>query len=246
MKRNRMPLLMRRAYGDDANPTRTVVDLKFDEVYVVIIGSGTGRPHVITRYAPVSWLDSIRPTGVPCDAGHSKFIDCIKAVYDGEVYRIRFFAIDADGNPAPRVIPCLGYSTMKWKAEEYADELYRVMQHHTNLHYPTDIVSEHKHTGKHTYCRARRGLWTRHFPTWKCLLALTVMRNAVESMPLQLELWDDSCEYCRHWECPDAGRPDTTRCKGYDGIEVQLYPVYEGSECVRYPGHEGYEGISSY
>lgn len=80
---------------------------------------------------------------------------------------------------------------MEWEAEEYADELYRVMQHHTNLHYPTDIVSEYKYTGKHTYCQARKGLWTRHFPTWKCYLALAALRDAAEAMPLQLEFKDE-------------------------------------------------------
>lgn len=208
-------MFMRKAYGDIANPTRTVAKLEFDEVYVVVVGSNTCRPHIVTRYAPVSRLNRIRPVEVPYDAGHSDFVDCLKAVYDGEMYRVKFFTIDADGVPIPRVMPCLGYSTMKWEAEEYADKLYRIMQRHTNLHYPTDIVNEHKYTGKHTYCRARRGLWTRYFPTWKCLLALTALRDAAEAMPLQLEFRDDTCMNCMHLDCPYAGRTDVSRCEGF-------------------------------
>lgn len=211
-------LLMRKAFSGTVKSTRTIVELKFDKVYVVVVGSNMFRPYIVTRYAPVSRLDRIRHIGIPYDAGHSDFIDCIKAVYDGEMYRMQFFAIDKNGIPVPRVIPCLGYSTIKWEAEKYADKLYRLMQHHTMLHYPADVVKEYRHVGKRNYCDARRGLWTKHFPTWKCILALTALRDAAESIPPQLEFKDDTCTNCEHWECPYAGRPDVTRCEGFEGI----------------------------
>ena len=182
-------LYMLEAYGDMINPTRTTAEVKFDVVYVVIVGNQTCRPHVITRYQPVCRLDRTRPAGVPYDAGMSCFVDCLKAVYDGEILRTEFYSAGRE-TLVPRVIPNFGYSTMKWKAEEYADELYRVMQHHTNLHYPDDVVEAFRHVGRRNYCEYRKGLWTRHFPTWKCLLALTALKDAAAALPLQLEFRD--------------------------------------------------------
>lgn len=164
-------MFMSRAYGDLASPTRVTVEVKFDKVYVVIVGSKTFRPYVITRYQPVIRLDRARPVGVPCDAGMSSFVDCMKAVYDGEMRRTKFYSADHE-TLVPRVIPNLGYSTMKWKAEEYAEKVYRMMKHHTDMHFPASIIETFAHTGKSVYCRARRGLWTRRFPTWKEYLSL--------------------------------------------------------------------------
>lgn len=171
----------------------------YAKVYAVGWGS-RNRPFVIERMMDTAGLD--RPYSV----------DAVKAVYDGMVLRVRL------AEPYTRtwkLTPILGYFADKSSAEAYASEIVEMVEHKTTLHYPTDVVEEFRHTGRKNYCEFRKGLWSKHFPTWKCHLALVAMRDAAAAMPLQLEFRDNTCMNCTHLDCPYAGRIDVNRCGAF-------------------------------
>lgn len=180
--------------------TITMTEL-YAKVYAVGWGS-SNRPFVIERMKEMPERNTHEPYSV----------DAVKAVYDGTVMRVKL------AKPYSRrwkLVPVLGYFSDKASADTYAAKVAEMVEHKTSLHYPSDVVDKFRHVGRRNYCDARKGLWSRHFPTWKCLLALTALRDAVESMPLQLEFRDDTCMNCTQMDCPYTGRIDVSRCKEF-------------------------------
>lgn len=175
------------------------------ELYAKVYAVGWGsnhRPFVIERMKEMLGQDN----HVHCS------VDAVEAVYDGTVMRVKL------AKPYTRrwkLVPVLGCFADKASADAYAAKVAGMVEHKTKLHYPGDVVEKYRHVGRRNYYGYRKGLWTKHFPTWKCLLALTALRDAAESMPLQLEFKDDTCMNCTHLDCLYAGRTDVSRCEAF-------------------------------
>ena len=149
--------------------TITMIQM-YTKVYAVGWGS-SNRPFVIERMMEGSRVEPYS-------------VDVVKAVYDGEVLRVR---LAKPYSRAWKLTPILGYFADKASAEAYAAEVAEMVEHKSKLHYPSDVVEKFRYVGRKNYCEARKGLWLRHFPTWNELRALTALRDAAAAMPLQLE-----------------------------------------------------------
>ena len=125
----------------------------FNRVYAVIWGSKTHKAHVIDRMMTE-------------EPGPREYVDAINAVYDGAVLCRRLAPLYST---VWKHTPVLGLFSSTKEAEAYADKVTAMAEHKTRLHYPTaELVA---HMGRRNYTSLRRGLWTRHFPTWKEYIA---------------------------------------------------------------------------
>lgn len=129
------------------------VDMVFRRVYAVIWGSKTYKAHVIDR------MMAEGPRFL-------EYVDAINAVYDGAVLRRQLAPLYST---VWKCTPVLGLFASGKEAEAYADKVTAMAEHKTRLHYPTaELVA---HVGRKTYTSLRKGLWTKHFPTWKEYIA---------------------------------------------------------------------------
>ena len=131
-------------------------------LFLVIWGSKTHKAHIISRQ---SW-------GIPDPYG----IDPVHAVYDGDMMRVRAH----QPRCSDKLIPCLGVFATWEEAMNYSDKLYKVAKHKTEefMSFITNNVEQFRHTGRKTYNKFRRGLWTAHFPTWEEHLTLCEKEGA--------------------------------------------------------------------
>ena len=127
----------------------------FHRVYAVIWGSKTHKAHVIDRMT----------TEGP---GFLEYVDVINAVYDGTVLRCRLAPMYST---VWKYTPVLGLFASFSEAEAYADKITAMAEHKTRLHYPTEELMAHM--GRRNYTARRKGLWTRHYPTWKEYISQT-------------------------------------------------------------------------
>lgn len=128
------------------------VSMIYHHAYAVIWGSKTYKAHVIDRMVE--------------GLGFMEHVDAINAVYDGAVLRRQLAPLYTT---TWKYTPVLGLFTDEKEAEAYADKVTAMAEHKTKLHYPTAELLAH--VGRRTYTSLRKGLWTRHFPTWKEYIA---------------------------------------------------------------------------